>query len=429
MVDSLKPVRHRFLPGAPQQVELAIVVEVFKACPFAFNLVSDSYYVVNALKLLEYAGTIKTLSSVCALFMQLQALIWQRKHPFFVQHIRAHTGLPGPLARGNDRVDRCTRPDWVLFTSAMQRAYDFHKEFHVNARTLQQKFAISRSDVRKVVTDCPHCAISHHPQILEVNPRGLLPLKIWQMDVTHIPEFGKVKYVHVSVDTCSGIIHATPMTGEKATHVIAHCLEAWAAWGKPQQLKTDNGPAYTGGQFTSFCKQMGVQLVHGLPYNPQGQGIVERAHRSLKELLQKQKGGIGHGQTPRNRLSLVVFTLNFLNLDNADQSAADRHSRQTGPSKGMVTWKDVLTGSWHGPDPMLAWARDSVCVFPQNQLDPIWVPERLVRKARGQTETEEDGENTSGNDRSAPVPSRGTSDSGAAMGDPGGFPEANAGST
>ncbi|ERE84331.1 Putative Pol polyprotein [Cricetulus griseus] len=65
------------------------------------------------------------------------------------------------------------------------------------------------------------------------------------MDVTHIPEFGILKYVHVSVDTCSGVIHATPLSGEKARNVIAHCLEALAAWGMPQQLKTDNGPAYT----------------------------------------------------------------------------------------------------------------------------------------------------------------------------------------
>lgn len=58
------------------------------------------------------------------------------------------------------------------------------------------------------------------------------------MDVTHVPEFGKLKYVHVSVDTCSGIVHATPMSGEKAIYAIQHCLDAWAAWGKPQQLKT-----------------------------------------------------------------------------------------------------------------------------------------------------------------------------------------------
>ena len=35
----------------------------------------------------------------------------------------------------------------------------------------------------------------------------------------------------------------------------------------------------------------------------------------------------------------------------------------------MVTWKDALTGVWHGPDPVLAWARGTVCVFPQHHLD------------------------------------------------------------
>ena len=130
-------------------------------------------------------------------------------------------------------------------------------------------------------------------------------------DVTHISEFGTLKYVHVSVDTCSGIIHATAMSGEKARNVIGHCLEAWAAWGQPCQLKTDNGPAYTAQSFQPFCKQMNVQLNHRLPYNLQGQGIVERAHCTLKECLIKQKGGIGNGRTPKERLSLALFTLNF----------------------------------------------------------------------------------------------------------------------
>ena len=118
-----------------------------------------------------------------------------------------------------------------------------------------------------------------------VNPRGLRPLDVWQMDVTHIPSFGKLQYVHVSIDTSSGVLHASPLTGEKAVHVISHCLEAWAAWGKPLVLKTDNGPAYTSSKFSQFCKQMQVKHITGLPYNPQGQGIIERAHRTLKQYL------------------------------------------------------------------------------------------------------------------------------------------------
>ncbi|XP_063102995.1 igE-binding protein-like [Cavia porcellus] len=99
--------------------------------------------------------------------------------------------------------------------------------------------------------------------------------------------------------------------GERATHAINHCLAAWAAWGKPNILKTDNGPAYTSKTFVTFCQQMDVVLKHGIPYNPQGQGIIERAHRTLKGVLQKQKEGIGHGLTPKGRISLALFTISF----------------------------------------------------------------------------------------------------------------------
>ena len=115
----------------------------------------------------------------------------------------------------------------------------------------------------------------------------------------------------MSINTCSDVIHTTPLTKKKAHNVIAHCLKTWATWNKPQQLKTNNGPAYTCQMFASFCLQMEVLLIHGLPYKPQGQGIVERAHRTLKECLQKQKGGIGHGRSPKERLSLALFTIIF----------------------------------------------------------------------------------------------------------------------
>lgn len=182
-------------------------------------------------RVLESAGTIKSSSPVCSLFAELQQLIWLRKNNFYPSHIRAHSGLPGPVSKGNDIVDRCTQQEWIFSNSAIHKATEFHKNFHVNSRTLQQRFSLSQADARQVVLKCPQCVIYQHPPCLGINPRGLLPLKIWQMDVMHIPEIVQLKYVHVSIDTCSGIIHASPLLGEKASNVIAHCLEAWAAWG------------------------------------------------------------------------------------------------------------------------------------------------------------------------------------------------------
>ena len=311
VVNSQKPVLFQYNPGTPQLTECKIVLEVFKAFKESFNLVSDSAYVVNAVRALEIAGPIRPTSPVCTILLELQKLIWKRTHKFFIQHIRAHSTLPGPMAERNALVDASTRMEFIFHATPLELAKDFHQLYHVPAATLQQKFDISRASARDVVLQCPQCVQFHHPPHVGINPRGLLPLKLWQMDVTHVSAFGRLKYVHVSIDTCSGVIFASPMSGEKSRNMVGHCLEAWAAWGRPDSLKTDNGPAYTSKSFQTFCKIMQVSHSTGLPYNPQGQGIVERAHRTLKELLQKQKGGIADGRPPKEQLSLALFTLNF----------------------------------------------------------------------------------------------------------------------
>lgn len=91
---------------------------------------------VNAVKVLEVAGPIKLASSVSVLLQKLQKLILDRNHRFYIQHIRAHTGLPGPLATGNNTVDSWTRAEYIFLGSAIELATQFHQKFHVNAKTL-----------------------------------------------------------------------------------------------------------------------------------------------------------------------------------------------------------------------------------------------------------------------------------------------------
>ena len=127
----------------------------------------------------------------------------------------------------------------------------------------------------------------------------------------------------------------------------------------------------------------------GLPYNPQGQGIVERANKTLKETLQKQRRGIAENASPKERVSLALFTLNFLIADDQGRSAAARHESHNLPSsRQQVMWKNVLDNVWHGPDPVLRRSRGAACVFPQYQEEPIWVPARLTRVVLPEEEKE-----------------------------------------
>lgn len=106
------------------------------------------------------------------------------------------------------------------------------------------------------------------------------------MDVTHIPPFGKLSFVHICVDTLSGLLFANAGTGEAFKDVFQQPFAAFAFMGMPK-LKTDNGPAYTSKSFAPFCAQFSLQHATGIPYNPQGQAIIERPNQLLKTQIQK----------------------------------------------------------------------------------------------------------------------------------------------
>ncbi|NXA30646.1 POK8 protein, partial [Ibidorhyncha struthersii] len=89
-------------------------------------------------------------------------------------------------------------------------AHRSHKFFHQSARALQKEFGITRAQARAVIAACPDCARVMTLQDQGTNPRGLQPRGVWQTDVTDFPSFGRLRHVHVTVDTCSRAVWATP---------------------------------------------------------------------------------------------------------------------------------------------------------------------------------------------------------------------------
>ena len=85
-------------------------------------------------------------------------MIWERKHPFCIVHVRVHSGLPGPIVRGKYVADEYTRSLFVFRSASLvQLAADFHRNLHVNAGILKQKFRITREQAREIVLKCAHC--------------------------------------------------------------------------------------------------------------------------------------------------------------------------------------------------------------------------------------------------------------------------------
>ena len=84
----------------------------------------------------------------------------------------------------------------------------------------------------------------------EINPRGLRPSHIWQMDVTHLLE-NLLMYMSQLILTLnlSGQLLALENLQDMLFHICVAALLLWAS-----HIKTDNGPAYNSSAFRDFFK-------------------------------------------------------------------------------------------------------------------------------------------------------------------------------
>ena len=367
-----------------QRAELIAVTEVFKQVPKPFNLYSDSQYVTRLFPAIETV-VLSPSSTIVSLLQQLQQVIRKRTAKYFVGHIRSHSGLPGPLTKGNAEVDLLTK---TYIFSNIELAIKSHNQHHQNSKALRYQFKLTKEQARQVVCDCPACMTFIPSPKMGVNPRGLKPNILWQMDVTHIPSFGKLSFVHVSIDTYSHLLFASARSGEAYKDVVQHMIQTFAFMGVPKQLKTDNAPVYTSKNFQNFCKLYDIEHSTGIPYNPQGQAIVERSHQILKNQIEKITSTEKY-YSPHHTLQHALFVINYLNIGHDQLNNMERHWKcPTLIPQVFVKWKDLTTGLWKGPDILLASGRGYSCVFPQDKKSPIWIPDCLVRTTAASKEKE-----------------------------------------
>jgi hypothetical protein len=74
--------------------------------------------------------------------MQTQVNLRECIVPYFVDHLRAHTGLPEPLSEGNATADLYARK--FIGLTQEQLAKQSHSLHHQNSNSLRQQFGVFR---------------------------------------------------------------------------------------------------------------------------------------------------------------------------------------------------------------------------------------------------------------------------------------------
>ena len=106
-------------------------------------------------------------------------------------HIRAHSGLPGPLHEGNAFADALTKVIALNLREKIDKAKNSHTIHYQNAADLRYEFHIPREAAKQIVKLYPNCPTSNPSLPLGVNPRSLRPDALWQMDVNSYPGLWK----------------------------------------------------------------------------------------------------------------------------------------------------------------------------------------------------------------------------------------------
>ena len=117
------------------------------------------------------------------------------------------------------------------------------------------------------------------------------------------------KHIVVVTDQYSRFVFAWP-TKDITARTVARELHrrVFCLVGAPKRIISDNGTTFTGEVFKQLCQEFKVKQCYSTSYHPQSQGLVERANRTLLNIL---RNFVASKQTDWDEyIDPVVFAMN-----------------------------------------------------------------------------------------------------------------------
>jgi len=153
-------------------------------------------------------------------------------------------------------------------------------------------------DVAAWCRACQHCArgkVTRQPQA------PVQPIQIPQQRFSHIhldivgplpaSSSGHTHLLTI-IDRSTRWLEAVPLSSTSAEACADAVCSAWIArFGVPAAMTSDRGRQFTSAVWTSLCSTLGVEHCTTTSYHPQSNGMVERAHRQLKDALRSRLAG------------------------------------------------------------------------------------------------------------------------------------------
>ena len=98
---------------------------------------------------------------------------------------------------------------------------------------------------------------------------------------------GGFEYMLTCMDVATHWLEAVPLRKTTTAIIVKHLLEMFSRNGFPGIIVSDNGPQFLSKAFESFCTKHSIEHVKTSVYCPESNGVLERFHGTLKQMVQK----------------------------------------------------------------------------------------------------------------------------------------------
>ncbi|XP_055543286.1 uncharacterized protein K02A2.6-like [Wyeomyia smithii] len=143
------------------------------------------------------------------------------------------------------------------------------------------------NDIEEFVRNCTPCCTAGKAPVKTTLESWPIPDKPWsRIHVDYaVPVDGICFLVVVDPYTKWPEVYANKSTTSSATTKMLS--QAFATFGVPETIVSDNGTQFTSHEFQVCCEKQGIRHILTAPYHPQSNGLAERFVDTLKRTLRK----------------------------------------------------------------------------------------------------------------------------------------------
>ena len=163
------------------------------------------------------------------------------------------------------------------------REYIYNNNIHIEGSSYLTEY---------IIKCCNSCAEKNKTKYIREPSKQIItyyPKQRYIMDLTEIPIELKsnceYNYLFNIIDHFSKFGISIPLINKEAKTILNQLKIALECNGFPEEIGCDNGKEFKNNLLETYLKNKNIKLIHGLPYNPHSQGVVERFHKTIKDYL------------------------------------------------------------------------------------------------------------------------------------------------